>query len=86
MIKIRIIVFFLVIVASISCFAKFDMERDNLEDAIPKGMTRQNMKILKQKNAKDFRIYQMQDSLSKRLSVLEGEGTSMYLNTAKTAS
>jgi hypothetical protein len=56
MIKIRIIVFFLVIVASISCFAKFDMERDNLEDAIPKGMTRQNMKILKQKNAKDYAV------------------------------
>ena len=39
--------------------------------------------MLEQKNAKDFRIYQMQDSLSKRLSVLEGEGTSMYLDTAK---
>ena len=39
--------------------------------------------MLEQKNAKDFRIYQMQDSLSERLSVLEGKGTSMYLDTAK---
>lgn len=54
MTQIKIIVFFLVIATTSSCFAKFDIERDNLEGSVPKGTARQNMKILRQKNAKDY--------------------------------